>query len=163
MNQNIKPVKSILFVCLGNICRSPAADGVFRQKAIEAGLDITIDSAGIGDWHAGQLPDHRMRARGRKRGYDLTHRARQVRQSDFADFDIVMGMDEQNMADLRRLAPDDEAKARIRLMADYLTEHKNQATIPDPYYGDEGDFDFALDLIEDAADEIVRQIKNGTI
>lgn len=156
-------VKSILFVCLGNICRSPAADGVMRKKAEEAGLDLRIDSAGIGAWHVGQLPDLRMRQCGRKRGYDFSHRARQVRAADFGDFDIIMGMDAQNMADLRRLAPTDEAKGRIRLMADYLTAHKGQKSIPDPYYGDEADFDFALDLVEDAADGIIEQIKKGRL
>lgn len=156
-------VKSILFVCLGNICRSPAADGVMRKKAEEAGLDLRVDSAGIGAWHVGQLPDHRMRQCGRKRGYDFSHRARQVRTADFSDFDIIMGMDAQNMADLRRLAPTDETKGRIRLMADYLTAHKGQKSIPDPYYGDEADFDFALDLVEDAADGIIEQIKKGRI
>lgn len=155
--------KSILFVCLGNICRSPAADGVTRKKAEEAGLDLRIDSAGIGAWHVGQLPDPRMRQCGRKRGYDLSHRARQVRAADFSDFDIIMGMDAQNMADLRSLAPTDEAKGRIRLMADFLTAHKGQKSIPDPYYGDESDFDFALDLVEDAADEIVRRIRDGRL
>lgn len=156
-------VKSILFVCLGNICRSPAADGVMRKKAEEAGLDLRIDSAGIGAWHVGQLPDPRMRQCGRKRGYDLSHRARQVSAADFGDFDIIMGMDAQNMADLRRLAPSDEAKGKIRLMADFLMGHKGQKSIPDPYYGDEADFDFALDLVEDAADGIIEQIKKGRI
>lgn len=156
-------VESILFVCLGNICRSPAADGVMRKKAEEAGLDLRVDSAGIGAWHVGQLPDLRMRQCGKRRGYDFSHRARQVSAADFGDFDIIMGMDAQNMADLRRLAPTDEAKGRIRLMADFLTAHRGQKSIPDPYYGDEADFDFALDLVEDAADGIIEQIKKGRI
>lgn len=156
-------VKSILFVCLGNICRSPAADGVMRKKAEEAGLALRVDSAGIGAWHVGQLPDPRMRQCGRKRGYDFSHRARQVSAADFDDFDIIMGMDAQNMADLRRLAPTGEARDKIRLMADYLTAHKGQRSIPDPYYGDEADFDFALDLVEDAADGIIEQIKKGRL
>lgn len=155
--------KSLLFVCLGNICRSPAADGVMRQKAAQAGLDLTIDSAGIGGWHIGQLPDSRMRQCGRKRGYDLSHHARQIRTADFTDFDIIFGMDAQNMADLRDMAPTPEAKAKIRLMADYLVEHKGQKSIPDPYYGDERDFELALDLVEDAVDGIINQLKKGLL
>lgn len=155
--------KSILFVCLGNICRSPAADGVMRQKAAEAGLSVTIDSAGIGGWHIGQLPDSRMRQCGRKRGYDFNHHARQISTADFADFDIIFGMDAQNIADLSSLAPSPEAKAKIRLMADYLVEHKGQKSIPDPYYGDERDFNFALDLVEDAVDGIITQIRKGLL
>lgn len=155
--------QSFLFVCLGNICRSPAADGVMRKKAIDAGLDIDIDSAGIGGWHIGNLPDYRMRTCGRKRGYDFNHHARQIEKSDFDKFDLIFGMDAQNIADLKRIAPTDEAKAKIRLMADYLVEHKGQKSIPDPYYGDEGDFEFALDLVEDAADGIINQIRKGLL
>lgn len=156
-------VSSILFVCLGNICRSPAADGVMRKKAEEAGLDIKIDSAGIGAWHVGQLPDARMRQCGRKRGYDFSHRVRQVSAQDFEQFDIIMGMDSQNLHDLQKAAPTAEARSRIRLMADYLAAHKGQKSIPDPYYGDESDFEFALDLIEDASDEIIKLVKKGMI
>ncbi len=153
----------ILFVCLGNICRSPAADGVVRKKAAEAGLDIEIDSAGIGGWHIGQLPDSRMRACGRRHGYDFNHRARQVSASDFERFDIIMGMDAQNISDLRAKAPTEEAKKKIRLMADYLVDHKGQKSIPDPYYGDDSDFEYALELVEDAADNIIRLIGKGLL
>ncbi|MBQ2322017.1 MAG: low molecular weight phosphotyrosine protein phosphatase [Bacteroidales bacterium] len=150
---------SLLFICLGNICRSPAADGVMRKLAEKEGLDLTIDSAAIGSWHIGSLPDSRMRACGRRHGYDFSHRARQVSPADFERFDLVFGMDEQNLADLRRLASTPEAKAKIRLMADFLTDHPGQNSIPDPYYGDEADFEFALELIEDAARHIVKRIK----
>ncbi len=160
---NTMEIKSILFVCLGNICRSPAADGVMRQKAAEAGLELDIDSAGIGGWHIGQLPDSRMRACGRRHGYDFNHHARQVSHEDFARFDIIMGMDAQNITDLKGLAKTEEERSKIRLMANYLTEHKGQASIPDPYYGDERDFEFALELIEDAADGIIAQIKRGRL
>lgn len=160
---NTMEIKSILFVCLGNICRSPAADGVMRQKAAEADLELDIDSAGIGGWHIGQLPDSRMRACGRRHGYDFNHHARQVSHDDFARFDIIMGMDSQNIADLKGLAKTEEERSKIRLMANYLTEHKGQASIPDPYYGDERDFEFALELIEDAAEGIIAQIKRGRL
>ncbi len=134
-----------------------------RSKAAEAGIDITVDSAGIGAWHIGQLPDRRMRQCAKERGYDLTHRARQVSEEDFEHFDIIMGMDDQNISDLKRIAPSPEAEGRIRLMSDYLTRHAGQRSIPDPYYGDERDFEFALDLIEDAAGGIIERIKRGMI
>lgn len=156
-------MKSILFVCLGNICRSPAADGVVRAKLREAGLDVEVDSAGIGSWHVGQLPDRRMRETGERHGYCFDHRARQVKQSDFDRFDIIMGMDAQNISDLRGLAPSPEAAKKIRLMSDYLTAHEGQGSIPDPYYGGMEDFEFALELIEDAADKIVSQIAKGLL
>lgn len=148
----------ILFVCLGNICRSPAADGVFRSMAQAAGIDALVDSAGMGSWHAGQLPDRRMRECGRRHGYTFDHRARQIAPDDFENFDVVVGMDSQNIADLRSLAPDAAGEAKIRLMADYLTEHPGRRSIPDPYYGGEEDFELAVELIEDAAREMVRRI-----
>lgn len=150
----------ILFVCLGNICRSPAADGVMRKLAAEAGLDnVEIDSAGIGGWHIGDLPDRRMRACGAKRGYRFDHRARQVSRRDFDDFDIIAGMDAQNLRDLVALAPDRAAEQKIVCLADYMTAHKGQTTIPDPYYGDESDFEFALDLIEDACQGLLGELR----
>ncbi|MCR4853750.1 MAG: low molecular weight phosphotyrosine protein phosphatase [Prevotella sp.] len=144
--------KRILFVCLGNICRSPAAQGVMERLLDDswaAGL-IEVDSAGIGSWHAGQLPDRRMRDHARRRGLELTHRARQVRSVDFDRFDYIIGMDEENMYDLRRLAPSKEAAQRILCLADFLKNHPGQKTVPDPYYGGPADFELALDLIEDA-------------
>lgn len=155
--------QSILFVCLGNICRSPAADAIMRTKAAAAGLDVEVDSAGIGAWHAGQLPDIRMRRCGDRHGYDIRHRARQVEEGDFDRFDIVMGMDAQNVSDLLRLARTDGQRAKVRLMADYLTRHPGQKSIPDPYYGDDGDFELAVELIEDAADNIVKLMKEGNL
>lgn len=151
----------VLFVCLGNICRSPAADGVFRGMAQAAGVDVEVDSAGIGSWHVGQLPDRRMRECGRRHGYTFDHRARQVTPGDFGNFDLVVGMDVQNIADLRDLAPDEAGEAKIRLMADYLTRHPGRRSIPDPYYGEEEDFEMAVELIEDAAREMVRRIAKG--
>lgn len=148
----------VLFVCLGNICRSPAADGVFRAMAQAAGVGVEVDSAGIGSWHVGQLPDRRMRECGRRHGYTFAHRARQVSPDDFGRFDIVVGMDSQNIADLRDIAPDAAGKAKIRLMADYLTEHPGRRSIPDPYYGEEEDFELAVELIEDAAREMARRV-----
>lgn len=154
--------KSLLFVCLGNICRSPAAEGVMKKLiAADRQLDgfVEVDSAGIGSWHAGQLPDSRMRACGTRRGYDFSSRARQVKSSDFDRFDYVFAMDHENVADLESLARSGEDRDKILCLADFLTSHPQYHTVPDPYYGSEKDFDIALDLIEDACAEVVRRLK----
>lgn len=149
----------ILFICLGNICRSPAAEGVMKAKIHNAGLDesFRVDSAGIGDWHVGQLPDRRMRERGALRGYCLDSRARQIRQSDFDDFDLLLVMDNDNYRIVTSKAPTDEARSKVRMLTDWLSCHQ-AATVPDPYYGDTADFDYALDLIEDACDGLLNAI-----
>lgn len=156
---NITPKYRLLFICLGNICRSPAAEGVMKAKVHAAKLDdmFYIDSAGIGDWHVGQLPDSRMRERGARRGYRLDSRARQIRQSDFADFDLLLVMDRENYRIITSKAPDEESRQKVRMLTDYLQEHKNTDIVPDPYYGDLSDFDYALDLIEDACDGLLEQ------
>jgi len=154
-------ISSILFVCLGNICRSPAAEAVLKSKLdvrFGDGKVITIDSAGIGSWHEGQLPDRRMRRHGARRGYDISSVARQIKAADFARFDCIMGMDGQNMADLRHLAPDDESRKKLLCAADFMSHHPEHDTIPDPYYGGDADFELALDLIEDACDGIINRL-----
>lgn len=148
-----KPVKKVLFVCLGNICRSPAAEGIFRRIVEERGDADRweIDSAGIGAWHTGQLPDRRMIVHARRRGLELTHRARQVRPSDFDEFDIIVGMDSSNVADLRRLAPTPEAERKIHAMAEWMGGRATRYDhIPDPYYEGAEGFELVLDLLEDA-------------
>ena len=156
---NITPKHRLLFICLGNICRSPAAEGVMKAKVHAAKLDdqFFIDSAGIGDWHVGHLPDSRMREPGARRGYRLDSRARQIRQSDFADFDLLLVMDRENYRIITSKAPDEESRKKVRMLTDYLQEHKNTDIVPDPYYGDLSDFDYALDLIEDACDGLLEQ------
>ena len=150
----------ILFVCLGNICRSPAADGIMKALTESQGVDhlFDIDSAGIGSWHVGQLPDRRMREHGARRGYDFNRHARQVKPADFDRFDLVVGMDEENLYDLRRLAGTRERAAKIRCLADYLRQHPGQKTVPDPYYGGARDFEFALDLIEDGCAGLLEEL-----
>lgn len=142
----------ILFVCLGNICRSPAAEGVMRALVSEAGLDdrFVIDSAGTGGYHIGDLPDSRMRVHARRRGYELTHICRQVRASDFDDFDIIIGMDAANIRNLKRMAPTVEAEQKIVPMASYLTIATRYDHIPDPYYEGAEGFELVLDLLENA-------------
>lgn len=151
----------ILFVCLGNICRSPAAEAIMKEKLRQLGMaaaDVTVDSAGIGSWHEGQLPDRRMRSHGADRGYDISSRARQIRREDFERFDYIFGMDHENMADLRRLARTDEERAKILCAADFMTRHPGYDTVPDPYYGGANGFELALDLIEDACDGIIARL-----
>ena len=151
--------KKILFVCLGNICRSPAADGIMRGIISEAGKDDEwdVDSAGIGSWHVGDLPDRRMRSAGERRGYCFDHRARQVSKEDFSRFDYIVGMDRENERDLRRLAPSREAAQRIMSMEEILADHPTHNIVPDPYYGTTRDFELALDLIEYACQRLAQQ------
>lgn len=150
------PVHKVLFVCLGNICRSPAADGIMHsivESKGEAHL-WDIDSAGTGRYHIGDLPDRRMRLHARQRGYDLTHRARQVTEADFDYFDLIIGMDSANVADLRRLAPTPEAQAKVRAMSEFFSPRALYDYVPDPYYeGSEG-FELVLDLLEDSCDNL---------
>ena len=134
-------------------------EGVMKAKVHAAKLDdqFFIDSAGIGDWHVGQLPDSRMRERGARRGYRLDSRAREIRQSDFDDFDLLLVMDRENYRIITSKAPDEESRKKVRMLTDYLQEHKNTDIVPDPYYGDLSDFDYALDLIEDACEGLLEQ------
>lgn len=120
--------------------------------------EFFIDSAGIGSWHEGQLPDRRMREHGARRGYDISSRARQIKPADFARFDYIFGMDHENMADLRRQARTEEERNKILSTADFMTRHPEYDTVPDPYYGGPEDFELALDLIEDACDGIISRM-----
>ena len=142
----------ILFVCLGNICRSPMAEGVFRRVAEEEGLidRFEIDSAGLGDWHIGQAPDHRAQKAARSRGVDISDQsARQVVDEDFDRFDLLLVMDRSNYAELKARAPH-EARAKIRPFLDFAP-HVGTRDVPDPFFGGAEGFDRALDLIEAAA------------
>jgi protein-tyrosine phosphatase len=148
----------ILFICLGNICRSPAAEGVMRAFAEKAGIPLEIDSAGTAGWHAGSLPDERMRAAATGRGYKLNHRARQVHKEDFATFDHILVMDEQNESDLRRFDPGGKNRAKVSYLMDHATEHETRI-VPDPYYGGPEGFDHVLDLLEDACAGLLRKLQ----
>lgn len=148
----------ILFICLGNICRSPAAHAVMQHLVEERGCagQYEIDSAGIGNWHVGQLPDQRMREHGRRRGYSVDHHARQFdARTDFDRFDRIVVMDEENYRNITSQAPDDEAREKVIRMADYFTQHPHSTCVPDPYYGGPEDFELAIDLIEDGCKGIL--------
>ncbi len=153
----------ILFVCLGNICRSPAAQGVFESLLKERGLekDFEVDSAGIGNWHAGQLPDPRMRAHAIRRGLQLTHHARQVKPYDFDDFDLIVAMDNSNVADLMEIAPSPEAQRKIVRMADFLRHHSHYRSIPDPYYEGAEGFELVLDLLQDGCESLLDELSQN--
>lgn len=149
----------ILFVCLGNICRSPTAEGVFRQRVCAAGLGgrIHIDSAGTGDWHVGKAPDIRTRRAARLRGYDLDAlRARQVCREDFSRFDLILAMDRSNLLDLQAIRPRESAAELDLYLRRYALEEDE---VPDPYYGGEEGFERVLDLLERASDELLAEIR----
>lgn len=152
----------VLFVCLGNICRSPAAEGMMRALVAARGEEDewVIDSAGTGRYHIGELPDRRMRLHARQRGLELTHRCRQVCEEDFDSFDMIVGMDASNMDNLRRLAPSPEAEEKLVPMAAFFSGSARYDYVPDPYYeGSEG-FELVLDLLEDACENLYNVV-NG--
>ncbi len=149
----------VLFVCLGNICRSPAAQGIFEHIVRENGMQdrIEADSAGTYSGHRGEMPDRRMRTAALYRGFALTHKARPVSGLDFLDFDMIVAMDDQNYEDLIHLAPSVEATHKIKRMASYLKQ-RQMPYIPDPYYmGAEG-FSMVLDLLEDGCNNLYEAI-----
>lgn len=154
------PVTKILFVCLGNICRSPAAEGVLLHLVAEAGLEgaIRVDSAGTGGWHAGKHADVRMRAAASSRGYELSSRARQVTEADLAEFDLVLVMDAENRRDLRSFDPGGVHDRKVRLFCEFCTDHPDQE-VPDPYYGGEGGFEHVLNLLEDGCANLIRHVQ----
>ena len=138
----------VLFVCLGNICRSPTAEGVFTALIDREGLTdlVSVDSAGTGDWHVGDQPDRRAQAAAKARGYDLSiQRARQIKEMDFWDFDYVIAMDSQNHSDLSMMAPTN-AQDRIRMFLSFAPK-EGVTDVPDPYYGGANGFDHVLDLV----------------
>ncbi|HEY0311030.1 MAG TPA: low molecular weight protein-tyrosine-phosphatase [Allosphingosinicella sp.] len=133
---------SMLFVCLGNICRSPLAEATFRAEAERLGLEVEVDSAGTGDWHVGRAPDPRAQAVAARNGVDIAHlRARQVKAGDFQRFDYIVALDENNLRDLERMKPA-AAKAKLSLLLDHVPGRAGSA-VADPYYGGEEEFDLA--------------------
>jgi protein-tyrosine phosphatase len=152
--------KSVLFVCLGNICRSPLAEGAFRAAARRAGLVVEIDSAGTGGWHIGEAPDPRAQAEAARHGVDIASlRARQVERADFTRFSHILALDEANLADLRRLAPTD-ATAQLMLLMDLVPDAVGQS-VADPYYGGPEDFAQTWDEVSAAAEALLIRLTQG--
>jgi protein-tyrosine phosphatase len=145
----------VLFVCLGNICRSPTAEGVMRRLVREQGLEdrIEIDSAGTGGWHVGAPPDARATDAARRRGTTLEGAARRFDPADFDRFDLIVAMDAENRRDLLALAPDDDARAKVRMF------RPGDLDVPDPYYGGDDGFDEVLDLVEEAAAALISELR----
>lgn len=152
----------LLFVCLGNICRSPAAEEIMRRIISQDGkeADYTLDSAGLYGGHAGSLPDARMRAHAARRGYLLEHKSRKIQERDFETFDYIFAMDDSNYDALRKMAPTVEDTMKVRRMSDYL-QHYLSDCIPDPYYGGASGFENVLNLLEDACGGVYKKLKNG--
>lgn len=152
-------MQRVLFVCLGNICRSPTAHGVFEHMVHERGLSelIEVDSCGTGAWHVGEAPDTRSQAEARARGYELSHlRARQLERSDFERFDYILVMDRQNLSDAQRLCPSDYP-GRLSLFLDFAKSAIKE--VPDPYYGGKAGFAQVLDLVESASEGLLDEIE----
>jgi len=153
----------ILFVCLGNICRSPTAEGVMRRLVREQGLEgeIEIDSAGTGAWHVGDPPDPRSTQAARRRGTILEGAARQVTAADFEAFDLLLAMDATNLHELRQRAPDEAARAKVRLLREFdpASADAIDLDVPDPYYGGPRGFDIVLDLVEAACAGLLEEIR----
>ena len=152
---------SILFVCLGNICRSPMAEGTFRHLVENAGVEhlVEIDSAGTGAWHVGESPDERATASARRRGIDISMQAaRKVQPDDFDRFDLLLAMDHENHMNLMRMAPD-ELRYKVRLFLEYAPDQPERE-VPDPYYGGGQGFEHVLNLVEAASRGLLEEISD---
>ncbi|HET6830302.1 MAG TPA: low molecular weight protein-tyrosine-phosphatase [Solirubrobacterales bacterium] len=154
----------ILFLCLGNICRSPTAEGVLRQRLRDAGLgDVDVESAGTGSWHIGHPPDDRAAAAALTRGITLDSRAQRLEPSDFDRFDLILAMDRDNVAEAQAVAPSPDAAAKLRLFREYdpIAVAAGELDVPDPYYGGDDGFEDVLDMIERACDGLIAEIRSA--
>lgn len=148
---------NILMVCLGNICRSPLAEGIMQHKIKERGLNWTVDSAGTGDWHSGDLPDRRSIETAHKHGIDLSQqRARQIRKADFEAFDHILVMDASNYQNVSQLTQNEAHRAKIELILNYATPGRNQQ-VPDPYYGGDEGFELVFLMLDLACEKFLEQ------
>jgi low molecular weight protein-tyrosine phosphatase len=158
---------SVLFVCLGNICRSPTAEGTMRALVREAGMqdEVEIDSAGTGGWHVGSAPDERATAAAAARGIALEGSARRVASDDFYYFDLLVGMDRSNVAELRRIARDSGQRAKVRLLREFdpASAGETDLDVPDPYYGEGDGFERVLDHVQAACAGLLARIRAGEL
>ena len=156
-------VKKILFVCLGNICRSPAAEGIFKQKIKDRDIEnfFVVESAGTGGWHVGNLADSRMRETALSRGIELTSRSRKIEKNDLYEFDHILVMDKDNLRDVNALIQDqlNPVNSKIKLILSYSKETQLDE-VPDPYYGGQNGFDKVFDLLDNAIDELIDSLLN---
>ena len=157
-------MKKILFVCLGNICRSAAAEAVMKKLIEDESLskEYFIDSAGTADYHEGEKADPRMISHSLKRGFDITSISRPINKQDYYDFDLIVVMDKENFRDVSNLCPEENLLGKIRYMSDFFTEH-NDKIVPDPYFGGKKGFEYVLDLLEDGCKELLSQITKKDI
>jgi protein-tyrosine phosphatase len=151
----------ILFVCMGNICRSPTAEGVMRRLVEQAGLEerIEIESAGTGGWHVGEPPDERATLAARRRGVTLAGAAQQVTRDDFRRFDLLIALDRANLRELLVLAPDEDAAERVRLLREFDPAAAGVLDVPDPYYGGDRGFETVLDMVEAACRGLLDELR----
>lgn len=163
----IPPAKNqqvnVLFVCLGNICRSPAAEGILKKMVADNRLEerIFVDSAGTSCWHEGELPDDRMRMHGQRRNYDFCSRSRKFVSTDFERFDYIIVMDDDNYRNVKKLAKTEEDVAKIHRMIDFSSKFSHHHKVPDPYYGGASGFELVMDLLEDACGNLLDKIKGN--
>jgi protein-tyrosine phosphatase len=158
-------MKQILFICLGNICRSPSAEAVFNSYLNKLGLasDFSSDSAGTAAYHSGEPADYRMKQFASKRGYRLDSISRKFNpETDFDRFDYIIGMDKQNVSDLKKLARNGNDARKIHLMTDFC-ENNNYDLVPDPYYGGASGFELVLDILEDACNGLIKKLQEETM
>lgn len=163
MREHAKPFR-VLFVCMGNICRSPTAEGVFRKLVRDAGLDavVEIDSAGTGSWHVGSAPDRRTQSAALRRGLDLSdQRARRVSARDFELFDLIVAMDRDNLSYLEAIRPGEAPRARLMLEFSEAAMERGLRDVPDPYSGGVDGFEMVLDLIEGACEGLLEHVRRG--
>lgn len=158
---NTPSTKKILFVCLGNICRSPTAESIFRKQIDDCGLSsqVMIDSAGTSNYHVGETSNSQMIKHATQRGYEMTHRARVVTPQDFEEFDMVIGMDNHNINNLKQICPSPTLLSKLHKMTNFCV-HSTSDIVPDPYGGTARDFEIVIEILEDACEGLLQEIKS---
>ena len=161
VNQYMNSTVKVCFVCLGNICRSPLAQGIFEALVKHEGLQdqIIISSAGVGHWHVGNLPDSRMQQTAQKHGINLNSRARQFQAADFEEMDLVLAMDQSNLNSLQKMRPESELKYKLFLFRSFDPESDDNLEVPDPYYGGDNGFEMVYQIVERTCPKVLEYLK----